>query len=115
MTFGQGIAVTPIQMIRAFAAIINGGKLMRPSVVEKIIASDEEKIIKPKVERKVISEKTSEIIKKMLVSTVENGEYKWARPKGYTIGGKTGTAHIPIQGHYDPSKTIASFIGFAPA
>ncbi len=115
VTFGQGIAVTPIQMIRAFAALINGGKLMRPAVVEKIIASDEEKTIRLKAERTVIHEKTSEIIKKMLVSTVENGEYKWARPKGYTIGGKTGTAQIPIQGHYDPSKTIASFIGFAPA
>lgn len=115
VTFGQGIAVTPIQMIRAFAALVNGGKLIRPSVVEKIIASDDEKTIRPKVERTILHEKSSEIIKKMLVSTVENGEYKWARPKGYTIGGKTGTAQVPIQGHYDPSKTIASFIGFAPA
>jgi len=57
----------------------------------------------------------SEIIKKMLVSTVENAEAKWDRPKGYKIGGKTGTAQIPIAGIYDPSKTIASFIGFAPA
>ncbi len=115
VTFGQGIAVTPIQMIRAFSSLINGGKLIRPTVVEKIISSGNEREIKPKVERMIIHEKTSDIIKKMLVSTVENGEYKWARPKGYTIGGKTGTAQIPIQGHYDPSKTIASFIGFLPA
>lgn len=115
VTFGQGIAVTPIQMIRAFSALINGGKLIRPTVVEKIIAVNDQKEIKPKIERVIIHEKTSEIIKKMLVSTVENGEYKWARPKGYRIGGKTGTAQIPIQGHYDPSKTIASFIGFLPA
>lgn len=115
VTFGQGIAVTPIQMIRAFAALINGGKLLRPTVVEKIIASDNTKEIKPKIDRTVISKKTSEIIKKMLVSTVENGEVKWARPKGYTVGGKTGTAQVPIQGKYDASKTIASFIGFLPA
>lgn len=115
VTFGQGIVVTPIQMIRAFSAIINGGKLIRPTVVEKIIAPNEVKNIKPQVERKVIDGKTSEIIKKMLISTVENGEYKWDRPKGYLIGGKTGTAQVPIQGHYDPSKTIASFIGFLPA
>ncbi len=115
VTFGQGVAVTPIQMIRAFSALVNGGKLVRPSVVEKIIADKDEKEIKPKVERTVISGKTSEIIKKMLVSTVENGEYSWTRPTGYSIGGKTGTAQIPIQGHYDPSKTIASFIGFLPA
>ena len=51
----------------------------------------------------------------MLVSTVENGEVKWAKPKGYVIGGKTGTAQVPIKGVYDASKTIASFIGFAPA
>jgi cell division protein FtsI/penicillin-binding protein 2 len=51
----------------------------------------------------------------MLISDVQNGEVKWDRPKGYTIGGKTGTAQVPIAGHYDPSKTIASFIGFAPA
>ena len=50
----------------------------------------------------------------MLLSAVENGEIKWAKPKGYKIAGKTGTAQIPIEGHYDPTKTVASFIGFAP-
>ena len=51
----------------------------------------------------------------ILVNAVNNGEAKWARVKGYRIAGKTGTAQIPIAGHYDPHKTIASFIGFAPA
>lgn len=115
VTFGQGIAISPIQMIRAFASIINGGMLMKPYVVHKIVSKNKVTEIKPKIERRVISPLTSEIIKKMLVSTVENAEAKWSRPKGYTIGGKTGTAQVPIKGHYDPSKTIASFIGFAPA
>ncbi len=115
VTFGQGIAITPIQMIRAFASIINGGYLMRPYLVQKIVSENKVTEIKPKIERKVISILTSEIIRKMLISTVENAEAKWDRPKGYVIGGKTGTAQIPIKGHYDPSKTIASFIGFAPA
>ena len=115
VTFGQGIAITPIQMIRAFASIINGGYLMRPYLVQKIVSGNKVTEIKPKIERKVISPLTSEIIKKMLVSTVENAEAKWDRPKGYKIGGKTGTAQVPIKGHYDQSKTIASFIGFAPA
>ena len=115
VTFGQGIAVTSIQMIRAFASIINGGNLMKPFLVQKIVSENKITEIKPKVEKRVISQLTSEIIKKMLVSTVENAEAKWDRPKGYVIGGKTGTAQIPIKGHYDPSKTIASFIGFAPA
>ena len=115
VTFGQGIAVTSIQMIRAFASIINGGNLMKPYLVQKIVSENKITEIKPKVEKRVISQLTSEIIKKMLVSTVENAEAKWNLPKGYVIGGKTGTAQIPIKGHYDPSKTIASFIGFAPA
>ena len=115
VTFGQGIALTPIQMIRAFASLINGGYLMKPYVVDKIVFQNKETKIKPKVERRVISSFTSEIIKKMLVSAVENAEAKWDRPNDYKIGGKTGTAQIAIQGHYDPSLTNASFIGFVPA
>lgn len=115
MTFGQGIAVTPIQMIRAFASIINGGDLMKPYIVQKIVSENKTTEIKPKVEKKIISRSTSDTIKKMLVSTVENAEAKWDRPKGFSIGGKTGTAQVPIKGFYDASKTIASFIGFAPA
>lgn len=115
VTFGQGIAITPIQMIRAFASIINGGNLMKPYVVQKIISENKTTEIKPKIERRIISQTNSEIIRKMLVSTVENAEAKWDRPKGFSIGGKTGTAQVPIKGNYDASKTIASFIGFAPA
>ena len=115
VTFGQGIAVTPIQMIRAFASIINGGDLMKPYIVQKIVSDNKTTEIKPKVERKVVSRSTSDIIRKMLVSTVENAEAKWNLPKGFSVGGKTGTAQVPIKGFYDASKTIASFIGFAPA
>lgn len=114
-TFGQGIAVTPLQMIRAFASLINGGQLMKPFIVKKMKSEYRQNTIEPVIIDRVISNRTSEIIKKMLVSTVENGEFKWAVPEGYQIGGKTGTAQIPIAGHYDPSKTVASFIGFAPA
>lgn len=114
-TFGQGIGVTPIQMITAFSSLVNGGHLLKPHVVKSIgIGSDERQVPKREI-AKILDERTSEIIKNMLVSTVERGEYKWVRPKGYLIGGKTGTAQIPVQGKYDPSKTIASFIGFAPA
>ncbi len=114
VTFGQGIAVTPIQMIRTFASIINGGNLLKPYVVKKIISNKETIEIKPKIEKKVISSLTSQIIKKMLVSTIENAEAKWDRPKDYKIGGKTGTAQVAVAGHYDPSLTNASFIGFFP-
>lgn len=113
-TFGQGIAVTPIQMIKAFSSLINGGLVIRPHVVKAIGSGSDKKEVEPIVESRVIDKKTSQIIKKMLESTVQHGEYKWTIPKGYRIGGKTGTAQIPLQGHYDSSKTIASFIGFAP-
>lgn len=116
VAFGQGIAVTPIQMITAFSSLVNGGKLMRPFVVAKMRSEDgDSKDIEPVMVRKVLSEKTSNTIKAMLERTVKHGEAKWDVPKGYAIGGKTGTAQIPIEGTYDASRTNASFIGFAPA
>ena len=115
VTFGQGIAVTSIQMIRAFSSIINGGNLFAPQLVRKMISDQKQLEIEPKIERQTVSQRTSAIIKKMLVSTIDNGDAKWAKPKDYKIGGKTGTAQIPILGRYDPNKTNASFIGFAPA
>lgn len=114
VTFGQGLGVTPIQMIRAFSAVINGGNLLVPHVVSQIKSDVDVSKIKPVVVKKILSEKTSSIMRKMLQTTVENGEVKWAKPKGYDMGGKTGTAQIPIQGHYDATKTVASFIGFFP-
>lgn len=112
-TFGQGLAVTPIQMIRAFSAVINGGNLMRPYVVKELHGEEVQKV-EPQLVRKVLSEKTSDKMKKVLYSTIENGETKYLKPKGYQIGGKTGTAQIALEGHYDATKTIASFIGFSP-
>ncbi len=114
-TFGQGIAVTPIQMVTAFSSLVNGGTLYKPHVVSKIASGSSENVINKAPVRTTVSLHTSEIIKKMLVAAVENGEVRWAKPEGYSFGGKTGTAQIPIAGHYDPSKTVASFIGFAPA
>ncbi len=114
-TFGQGIAVTPIQMVKAFSAVVNGGELLTPHVVKKAVYDGREKVVHKNVERRVISKRTSDIVKQMLVSTVNHGEYKWAVPEGYVIGGKTGTAQIAVRGTYDASKTNASFIGFAPA
>ena len=115
-SFGQGIAVTPLQMLMAVSVLANNGYLMQPVMVKKII-TDNGKIIdlKPKEVKRVIKSQTAKIITEMMVSAVENGEAKWAKPKGYRIAGKTGTAQIPVEGHYDQDKTIASFVGFAPA
>ncbi len=114
-SFGQGIAVTPIQMVTAVSAIANSGSLYQPQVVKKIFDDNRSVSISPVKKRQPISTKTAQEVTKMMVEAVERGEAKWARPKGYRIAGKTGTAQIPIAGHYDPERTIASFIGFAPA
>lgn len=114
-SFGQGIVVTPIQMIRAVATIANGGKLVEPHVAKKITGESSSYEIKPKIVREVIKEDTAKIITEMMVKAVDEGEAKFAKPKGFKIAGKTGTAQIPIAGHYDPNKTITSFVGFAPA
>lgn len=113
--FGQGIAATGIQMVRAAAVIANEGNLMDIHVVKEIISGDERIEIKPKIIRRVIKPKTASLIKKMMVQAVEKGETKYLRIPGYKIAGKTGTAQIPVAGHYDEEKTITSFIGFAPA
>ena len=115
-SFGQGIAVTPIQMLAAIAALANEGNLMEPQVVKRMIDLTGKVIErKPKKQTQVITPITARVITEMLVSAVDNGEAKWAKPKGYRIAGKTGTAQIPVAGHYDANKTIASFVGFAPA
>lgn len=114
-SFGQGIAVTPIQMVTAVSALANKGKLMEPHIVKSMKEEDKVFEVKPKVIEQVIGDVPSQVITEMMVKAVEEGEAKWARPKGFKIAGKTGTAQIPIAGHYDPNKTIASFIGFAPA
>ena len=114
-SFGQGLAVTPIQMVQAVQAIANKGKLISPKVVEKIAKEDSEIKVQPSRERQVISSKAAAQMTEMMVNAVEKGEAKAFAPKGYRIAGKTGTAQIPVAGHYDPDKTIASFIGFAPA
>lgn len=114
-SFGQGIAVTPIQMVTAVSAIANGGNLMEPHVVKEIKDDQRTFEIKPKIVKQVIKNSTAQMIKEMMVAAVEEGEARTFRLKGFRVAGKTGTAQIPVAGHYDPTKTIASFVGFAPA
>ncbi len=115
VTFGQGISVTPIQMITAFSAIINGGKLMKPYIVSQIIRGDDVEVVKPQEVRQVVSAKTSVTMKGMLVSVVENGHVKSAQLSGWRVGGKTGTAQIhDDKGGYKEDEIVGSFVGFAP-
>jgi cell division protein FtsI/penicillin-binding protein 2 len=114
--FGQGISVTPIELLDAVAAIANNGVRMEPQVVAAVQDADGNTTkIQPKVLDTPISAGTAKVMTEIMVNAVNKGEASWARLKGYSIAGKTGTASIPVSGHYDPSQTIASFIGFAPS
>lgn len=117
-SFGQGIAVSPLQLINAYSAIANGGKLMRPYLVKEIIRPDGTVIkTKPEVLSAPITEKTSVQLKSMLVDVVDRGFDK-ARIKGYDVAGKTGTAQIPDTdggGYLGDDQFIHDFVGFAPA
>lgn len=114
-SFGQGIAVTPLQMIMPYQAIANKGILMKPYIVKEIIRSDgkKEEII-PKQIRRVISSKTADTMSAMLVNVVEKGHSNKAYIQGYYIGGKTGTAQIATAGGYLKNQYIHTFIGIAP-
>ncbi len=113
--FGQGISVTPIGLLTAFSAIANDGVMMEPHVVGAV-KDKNGKITKiaPKEIGRPITGATAKVMREVLINAVEKGEAKWAKIPGYKVAGKTGTASIPIEGKYDPNKTIASFIGFAP-
>jgi cell division protein FtsI/penicillin-binding protein 2 len=116
VSFGQVVLVTPIQLTRAFAALANGGKLVTPQVVDRIWSRTETiHQFEPKIVGRPISETTAEKVTDMLIGAVENGPVNWTKIDNLVVAGKTGTAQIPIAGHYDDEKTITSFIGFAPA
>jgi cell division protein FtsI/penicillin-binding protein 2 len=117
MSFGQSISTTPLQMANSYASIANGGKLMRPYVVEKIVGKDgKEKITEPKEIRSVMSQSASDKLKNMMVSVTEKGHGQQSKVAGYKIAGKTGTAQVvKPEGGYDPNKNIGTFIGFPVA
>lgn len=114
-SFGQGIAVTPIQMVRAIAVIARGGLMIKPRVVDKMVIDGWEEVVEPEEGERVISKKAAEEITEMMILAAKQGEAKWTALRGFRVAGKTGTAQIPVAGHYDEEKTIASFVGFAPA
>lgn len=116
-SFGQGIAVTPIQMVSAFLALANNGVMMKPYIVKEIVNPDGTKVeTQPTVIGRIISEKAATLLGGMMVNVVENGHGKKAGVKGYYVAGKTGTAQVPDKkGGYQAGAHIGSFAGFAPA
>ncbi len=118
--FGQGIAVTPIQLVMAYGAVANGGFLMRPFVVRRVVAPDGELLVanQPHVVRRVVSEKTAHLLTSILKGAVsDGGTGLMASVEGFEVAGKTGTAQKPdlTRGGYSAKKRVASFVGFVPA
>lgn len=118
ISFGQGMTATPIQLTSAYASLANGGKLLRPYIVDEIIHPDgRREKTKPLVLGQPITPRAARLVSGMLVSVVENGHGKKAGVPGYWVAGKTGTAQVPKKNGlgYEPDLTIGSFAGYAPA
>jgi cell division protein FtsI (penicillin-binding protein 3) len=119
LPIGQEIAVTTLQLATAYSAIANGGKLMRPYTVSKILSPEGEILIEkdPEVVRQVIRPKTAKILREMLERVVDSGTGTAAKINGYRCAGKTGTAQKanPVAGGYYRDKYVAVFAGFLPA
>src|SRR5262249_6915303 len=110
-SMGQGLSVTPIQMVAGYAAIANGGMLRPPQLIKRV---GDETIKEPKGER-VISPQVSGEIREMLEGVLApGGTASEVSVPGYTLAGKTGTAEVAENGTYSETKFVASFIGFAP-
>ncbi|MGB0386992.1 MAG: peptidoglycan D,D-transpeptidase FtsI family protein [Ardenticatenaceae bacterium] len=115
-SFGQGIAVTPIQMISSVASLLNNGQLMQPRIVKAIVSHGQIEEKPPYALGQSVSPQVAQTMQKMMVDAVELGtKQALLNQDGWDIGGKTGTAQVPIPGGYHADDTIASFIGFAPA
>ncbi|NJD65874.1 MAG: penicillin-binding protein 2 [Chloroflexi bacterium] len=113
--FGQSISVTPVQMLTAVAAAINGGNVMRPHLVKAYIGQDgSRREVGPEVVGRAVSAETSATVRGMLNKVVDSDlNIHPGNPKFYTAGGKSGTANVPVPNGYDDTQ-IASFVGFAP-
>ncbi len=108
-SFGQGISVTPVQMLTAISALVNGGRLMRPYIVKEVTGPDGDRVYQPVVVRQAVSEETSRTLVQMMEAVVDGQPGHLAQVPGYTVGGKTGTTTFP-----NSSNTLASFVGFSP-
>jgi cell division protein FtsI/penicillin-binding protein 2 len=116
ISFGQGIPMTPIRMLTSFNSIVNEGKIMKPRIVKSILGSDGEiKTFDPEIQGQSMSAESARQLSQMLVDVVEKGSAKPAAVEGYSIGGKTGTGQILVDGKYikNGGPTYQSFIEFA--
>jgi cell division protein FtsI/penicillin-binding protein 2 len=117
IAFGQGVSVTALALARAYAAIANGGRLMKPLIVREVLDPDGHVVTRyePETIRRVMRPQTAAALLAMLRNVVRKGTGTNAAISGYAVAGKTGTAEIVAHGEYQPGEYIASFIGIVPA
>jgi len=113
-SYGQGISVTPLQLVVAIGAVANEGRLMKPYVVERIDKDGESIFRRPTLSRQVISPQTARTMTRILTEALERGA-PLARVPGYKVAGKSGTAQVPGPTGYGKDRVIASFVGYVPA
>jgi len=116
ISFGYEMAVTPLQLVNAFSALVNGGVLWQPRIVKRLLnpSGDINLDYQPREVRRIISQKTSDRMRNLLAGVVNNGSGKNAKLDFVTVGGKTGTSKILENGKYSASNYNSSFIGFFP-
>jgi cell division protein FtsI (penicillin-binding protein 3) len=115
VSMGYQVGVTPLQMAAAVSSIANGGTLYEPRVVRATIADGKRTEVGHKALRRTVSEHTAARLTAIMEMVVERGTATRARIDGYTIAGKTGTAHKIVDGRYSPSEYNVSFVGFVPS
>jgi cell division protein FtsI (penicillin-binding protein 3) len=119
MSIGQEISVTAVQLVSAFAAVANGGRLMQPQIIRAVLDAQgrELRSFEPKAVRQVISPETARTLTEMMVNVVGNGTGHYAAIPGYDVAGKTGTAQKmdPATKRYSRAPGVLSFVGFVPA
>lgn len=114
-SFGQAVAVTPLQMLTSVNALANNGLMMQPNVVHQIIDGDQVINTQPAALGRPVSADTAAIVRDMMVQVISAGLDDSAGLPGYTIAGKTGTAEIPTPVGYEQNASIVTFVGFLPA
>ena len=114
--FGQGVSVTPIQLLSAYCTIANGGYRVEPHVIKAVVSEAGIANVTPGPRKKILSASTIAFMKKALQGVVEeeHGTGANAHVPGRTVAGKTGTAQKAVHGHYQGGKFVGSFVGFAP-
>lgn len=113
-SFGQGLAVSPIQMVSAISAVANDGKMMAPHILRAVVSNGQKTEIPPRLAGNPISPQTAHALSQMLSISLKQESYEAAQVEGYTMSGKTGTAEIPGEGGYLSNLTNASFVGWGP-